>query len=319
MRAFDYSESIGEKRNIRNIGHFLQEKSIAWNFVNSHLQKIVPAHCAVCSQGSVRFLYQRWDVNYYICDNCNSIFTSVSQDVMDEYLSLSAMKKLRMSDEYQEDAEKRRSEIWDDLVRWIKFRTFRYTNKKSGMTVIDYADRYRGQINRIRESGLCKKFYLQDSIITDDSDELSDASADILIFLNQLQHEIRPVETLRGISKKMKPEGLLFLSTRLGSGFDVLTLKGGLDNIYPYEHVMLPSKKGLEYLLNEAGFELLEFLTPGTMDVQYVIENKERIDSDNLFARQLLETDDKFIIMEFQRLLQKAGLSSFAQVVARKK
>ena len=317
MRAFDYSESLGEKRNIRNAGHFMKEKSIAWSYVITHLEKIIPAHCAVCRKNAVRFLYQRWDVNYYICDDCNSIFTFVDQGIMDEYLDLEPMRELRTSDEYQTDAENRRSEIWDDLVRWIKFRTFRYTNKKDDFVVIDYADRYRGQINKIRKSGLCRDFYLQDSILEESSGDSSGIRADILLYLNQLQHEINPLDTLYRLKEKIKPEGLLFLSTRLGSGFDILTLKGGLDNIYPYEHVMLPSKKGLEFLLEKAGFELLEFLTPGTMDVQYVLENQERIDSENLFVKQLLETDDKFIIMEFQRLLQKAGLSSFAQIVAR--
>ena len=141
--------------------------------------------------------------------------------------------------------------------------------------------------------------------------------ADVILYMNQLQHETNPTETLKELRKELKEDGVLILNTRLGSGFDILTLKGNMDSIFPYEHIMLPSRKGLEMILEEAGYELLEITTPGTRDMESVIRNKERIEESNFFVKYLLQTADKATMADFQQFLQKSGLSSFAQVVAR--
>lgn len=54
-------------------------------------------------------------------------------------------------------------------------------------------------------------------------------------------------------------------------------------------------------MLAQTGFELLEFTTPGTFDLNYVKANKDG----------LAEAD-------FQRFIPKSGLSSYAQVIARR-
>lgn len=80
---------------------------------------------------------------------------------------------------------------------------------------------------------------------------------------------------------------------------------------------MLPSRKGLEKILQDAGFELLEITTPGTRDMESVLRNKDRIEDGNFFVKYLLNTADKSVLSDFQQFLQKSGLSSFAQVVAK--
>lgn len=319
MKAFDYSDSFGRKLNIRNTSFYAREKDIAWRYVNSHQKEKTMGICPICGKEDPKYLFQRWDVNYYICENCSSVFVPVKDDVIEGYLALREMKGLRASKEYQDDASARRNDIWEDMVRWLTYRVFRYTGKKEKLTIIDYADRFQGQVDALRNSTLCGRFLLVDSILEESESIECSEQADLLLYLNQLQHEKSPKETLEYLRKLIKNDGLIVLSTRLGSGFDILTLKGGLDNIYPYEHIMLPSKEGLEILLQECDFELLEFLTPGVLDIKYVIENKERIEDSNLFVKELIKTGDESVLMEFQRLLQKAGMSSFAQIVARKK
>ena len=134
-----------------------------------------------------------------------------------------------------------------------------------------------------------------------------------------MQHEADPIITLREIGNNLKHNGLIILSTRLGSGFDILTLKGSTSDIFPYEHIMLPSKVGLEMILDEAGYELLEITTPGTRDINEVLNNQERIDDNNLFVRQLLRTADRRTLSDFQQFLQRSLMSSFAQLIARKR
>lgn len=70
-------------------------------------------------------------------------------------------------------------------------------------------------------------------------------------------------------------------------------------------------------ILEEAGFQLLEITTPGTRDMESVLRNQERIEESNFFVKYLMRVADKRTLADFQRFLQKSGLSSFAQVVAK--
>lgn len=321
LKAFDYTEQALPGMPIQNKTFFRKEKGLALQYVTKHPPKKVEEEiCPVCGSRHLKWLFHRWDVNYYMCRQCSSIFAPVAQEIINGYLDMDEMKELRTSKTYQEEAEARRAGLWDDLLLWVKYRSYRYLNKNTKLAIMDYGNRYWGLSNRLKELGTEKSYVLVDSILTDiQQTDCMDGQADIVLYINQLQHEPNPIKALKKIRSKLSDTGLLFLSTRLGSGFDVITLKGGLDNIFPYEHILLPSRKSLEPLLEQAGYELLEIVTPGVMDMQYIMDNHERIDEDNFFARYLVEDADRATVMDFQRFLQKAGLSSFAQVVARKK
>lgn len=321
LRAFDYTEQALPSMPIQNKKIFREEKRLALQYVMNYPQeKAGEKRCPVCGSEHLKWIFHRWDVDYYICRQCLSIFAPVDQKIVDGYLAMDEMKELRISKTYQKEAEVRRADSWDELLLWFRYRAYRYLGKNTGLSILDFGDRYWGLSNRFKELENGKNYVLIDSILTTGQQaDCINGQADIALYINQLQHETEPVRSLKKIGSRLSGKGLLFLNTRLGSGFDVMTLKGGLDNVFPYEHVLLPSRKGLELLLDKAGFELLEIVTPGVMDMQYVMDNHERIDEGNLFARYLVEDADSATVMDFQRFLQKAGLSSFAQLVARKK
>lgn len=321
LKAFDYTERTLPNMPIQNKAIFRKEKKLALQYVMNHPQEKAEENiCPVCGSKHLKWIFHRWDVDYYICRQCSSISVPVDQEIVNGYLAMDEMKELRTSKIYQEEAEARRAEIWDELLLWLRYRAYRYLNNNTRLAVMDFGNRYWGLSNRFKELGDGKSYMLMDSILVagQQAGRINEP-VDIALYINQLQHETDPIKSLKKIGDKLADTGLLFLSTRLGSGFDVMTLKGGLDNVFPYEHILLPSRKGLELLLDKAGYELLEIVTPGMMDMQYVMDNHERIDEGNLFARYLVEDADSATIMDFQRFLQKAGLSSFAQVVARKK
>lgn len=317
LRAYDYSEDSADIMELKNERLFNEEKMIAQEYVIKHSLKTESKHCPICNSGSSKFIFTRWDINYQFCNDCKSIFVPADNETLYDYLELDKMKKLRLSDEYQSEAELRRAAIWSDLVMWAEYRSYRYLGKNIDLDIIDYGNRYLGSINRFKESRMCGHYDLQKSIISMDTVHLE--CADVVLYLNQIQHESDPEYSLRCLYEKVKDDGILILNTRLGSGFDILTLKGGIDNIFPYEHILLPSKRGLEILLNRSGFELLEITTPGTRDMETVLKNKDRIEESNFFIKYLIDVADHSILTNFQQFLQKSGLSSFAQVIARKR
>ncbi len=315
LKAYDYSEPGQRTIEIQNAELFRREKEGALKFVLNHLIRSQKKECPVCGSKHTKFIFSRWDVDYLFCDECCSIFVPIDEETIQQYLNIEEMKELRISDDYQKQAECRRGEIWNELVMWAQFRTYRYLGKNVDLDVIDYGNRYLGSIERFRSSGLCGHYELRDSIMPMETEKLP--SADIILYMNQMQHEVNPVSTLQQLKPYLKKDGILIVNTRIGSGFDILTLKGSMDSIFPYEHIMLPSKKGLEMILEKAGFELLEITTPGTRDMESVIRNQERIEESNFFVKYLLRTADKSTLADFQQFLQKSGMSSFAQAVAR--
>ncbi len=219
--------------------------------------------------------------------------------------------------------------MWADLVFWLRFRCARYLGTAGGLDVVLHGSHHQGLADSIANSGLCGAFRLEASVLNPDDtpentvqdkaggEDGEEASADVLLYLDQLVREAEPVAALQNLRRRIRPGGLLILSTRVGSGIDVLTLRGNIKNLFPYEHSLLPSTKGLEILLQKAGFELLEIQTPGALDVKYLRDNLAGMGKDNLFLRHMLETADKSTLAEFQNFLQKSGMSSHARVVAR--
>ena len=315
LKAYDYAEPQENVPEIQNQELFRMEKAVAIDYVLNHPNKKERCTCPVCGSAHTGFVFSRWDESYYLCEECFSIYLPIDPPTLKEYLALDKMKELRTTKEYQKQAEYRRGGIWDEFIMWAQYRVYRYLGKNSGLDVIDYGNRYAGSVDRIRYSGLCAHYELRDSILPLKTEKVK--NADIIFYMNQLQHEIRPAETLRELRTHLKDDGILILNTRLGSGFDVLTLKGNMDSIFPYEHIFLPSAKGLEMILDEAGYELLEITTPGTRDMESVLRNQNKIEDNNLFVRYLLKTADRSILSDLQQFLQKSGLSSFAQVVAK--
>ncbi len=315
LKAYDYAEIKPDKKGLQHTGLFNQEKGAALDFVLAHPNTKNDKKCPICGSEHTRFIFSRWDVNYLFCDDCCSIYVPIEQELIAEYLKLDPLNIIRISDEYQEQAELRRADIWDEFVMWAQYRIYRYLGKNTELDIIDYGNRYTGFVDRFRKSGMCNNYELRNSILRLETDKVD--KADVILYLNQLQHEVDPVSTLCTLKNDLKDEGILILNTRLGSGFDILTLKGGMDSLFPYEHVMLPSRKGLEKILDDAGFELLEITTPGTRDMESVLRNQDRIEEGNFFVKYLLKTADKATLADFQQFLQKSGLSSFAQIVAR--
>ncbi len=276
----------------------------------------VSCACTVCGSDHTEVFFQKWGVVYYRCQSCGSIYVKAGQEILDTYKKDEELIRLRISKEYQEEESRNRAIVWEELVDWVKFRSFRYIGKNRNLKVIDYGNRYKGLADKLLSSGMCREYELRDSILSVDQGTRIE-KADIVLYFNQLQQSLHPLEDLKEAYEALQDHGLLFFSTRIGTGFDILTLRAEA-KIFPYEHVLLPSYEGLQRMLKETGFKMLEYSTPGRKDMEYVCEHKESIDPGNIFLRHMVEHGDETTFSDFQRFLQKSGLSSHAQIVAKK-
>ncbi len=319
LRSYQYTDSSYLNKKMQSDLFREKEIEIARRFVQkSNKKNDMDCKCPVCNNASGRYFYTKWDIDYLCCEGCKSIFAVCNLDDARAYQTDNDLLNLRLSDPYQDKITENRTEMWTEFLEWIEVRSYRFLRKNKELNIIDLGNRLKGYSRIIKESNLCGSYDIRQSILCEDTNNICDGEADIVFYFDQMQKEMAPHEKLKEIGNMLADGGLLFLGTRVGSGFDILTLKEKNKNIYPYEHIFLPSVKGIEKLLAENGFEVLEITTPGVMDVKYVYDSIEELDEREGFVKYLLTESDESVLQSFQRFLQKGCLSSFVRIIARK-
>jgi hypothetical protein len=143
---------------------------------------------------------------------------------------------------------------------------------------------------------------------------------DAISAFEKLEHQYSPRLFLETLHTHLNPGGLLFLTTRTRDGFDLQLLWDKAPYIFVPEHLNLLSIEGIEQLLQQTGFELVELSTPGQLDVELVLQACTADPSIVLppFFSELLARRDRLAHADFQAFLQKHRLSSHVRVAARK-
>jgi len=136
----------------------------------------------------------------------------------------------------------------------------------------------------------------------------------------KLEHQHAPQTFLESLRDRLAPGGLLFLTTRTSSGFDLQTLWDKAPYIFVPEHLNLLSIAGLEILVQRSGLELIELSTPGQLDVELVFQACAADPSIVLprFLETLLAARGPLAHGDFQAFLQKHRLSSHVRLALRK-
>jgi transposase-like protein len=322
LKSFQLNEYSSLKDVVQDEKIAQIERSLAKDFVLSQMSfHIEEFECPICHSDEHTNFFVKWGIKYLRCRHCGSIYAVCSKSFVKAYKEDSAIRDFRISKEYQDDAERMRHTNWVEFLDWLKFRFFRFNGARSNLVITDFGNRYKGFANLVIADKMFRKYQLVDSALeTDYNVKQSDVeAADIIIFANRIQQSFDPVADLAALKPILKNDGIIILQSRLGSGFDILTLKGQNDKIFPFEHILLPSKEALFTILDEAGYEILEVTTPGNLDVNYVYSKKDCLLDDNIFTKYMFEHSSPETLREFQRFLQKNDLSSFVQVIARKK
>lgn len=151
-----------------------------------------------------------------------------------------------------------------------------------------------------------------------ESSGLEEGSADVAAAFEVLEHVFDPLSFVREIRRVQRPGGLLILSVPNIEGFDTLVL-GRDANAVDHEHVNYFNPESLGTLLERAGYEVAETLTPGRLDVDLVgravEEGAEPAGLDGFLGR-LLDSDPD-VREAFQDFLAGNGLSSHLWAVGR--
>jgi hypothetical protein len=146
------------------------------------------------------------------------------------------------------------------------------------------------------------------------------APADVALAVDVIDRAARPHAVVDALAKLVAPNGLLFATFPMASGFEVQTLWQDSPTVFPPDKLTLPTVQGLVRLFGAPHWELLELSTPGMFDVETVRQAiAERPDASwPRVVRSLVERTDPHGREALVEFLQTRRLTSFARVVARR-
>lgn len=289
---------------------------------------LAPVPCPACGHDEPRPAFTKEGFTYRCCGQCRSLYVSPrpSEAALHRYFAESEASQFRVAQLSEKTATQRRhhqlrsNALWMGQVaeaqglpphpNYADFRTYAPALFEEVAALRYFGDRYTIEPQYAPgDSGAT-------AVTLESVPPLDTASA-----FEKLEHQFSPLDFLQSTGARLKPGGLLFLTTRTSSGFDLQILGGKAPYVFVPEHLnLLSTIEGIELLLQRSGFELIELSTPGQLDVELVLQACADDPSIVLppFFSELLARRDRLAHGDFQAFLQKHRLSSHVRVAARK-
>lgn len=292
-------------------------------------EKFSEISCPACTTTEYTKAFEKHGYSYWLCNSCSTLFVSPrpSASLIDWYLLDSPAAAFRDSIDYQQAMSQRLHEVVKYRTNWISELCVRMRSN-SFAPIIDIETRlpdYPSELARQQNNPciVAKPLVSLKSTkaleIAPNLTALAGRGAKLITAFDVLEHSVDLLQFARAANAALKLGGVLVLTTRSASGFDIQALWEHA-NVFPVEHINLVSVEGIESLLAKTGFEVIEMSTPGQLDIQ-LIERiwHEQVDVDlPHFLKYFLQHRDNYAKHKLQQFLQQNLLSSHLRVVARK-
>ena len=320
MVRYEYLDSTVREKKIHPNEIFINEKELAKRFIQTQNFSLPLERCSFCGEKTKEFLFDKWGVTYAFCPQDWSLGLNAlpEEKHVTAYFCGSPLAEFRSSKEYQETVAKERHYVWESLIEWIEGRVDRYLGNET-YKVADWGSKFVGWTKALQAAKFVSNFDVINPLPPILQSSEIDDNFDIICLIDVLQRQTNPYQFLSDVGKKLSNGGILVLTCRSGSGFDILTLRENSETVFPLDHISLPSPEGLKILLRKAGYNILELTTPGMLDVSYVQESIQYISKEQYFQRYLFSQADEQTLERLQGFLQQNNLSSHIRCVAQKK
>jgi len=276
-------------------------KQIALKFVD--LKKNHRNCCIACKFPEYSYAFENQGFHYVQCRKCSTLY--LNNPITREYYLEYKEKVLEI---YKENSIKDQlKKLYDKKIFNLEVNLNRLFFQKKKIQVGFSGLKYR-EFKRVLE----KKF---PHFVFEEIQFKKNENFNFIILDNLIENLLEPRDYIKSIYQSLAKNGYLYVTTRLGSGIDILLLWEE-SKIIPLEHLNLFSKEGIEYLFNDF-FNIITISTPGMLDVKMMMET----DYTKLppFLKYLKKHRGKEITEDFQYFLQKNQLSSYLVMLAQKK
>lgn len=264
--------------------------------------------CPACGgRGLTEF--ERMGFPYQRCEACRSLFVSPvpPADRLARYHGEGAAERFRREQVLSMTADVRARHALGPRARWAL--TEAASRRGPGLIFAQFGTESPALLELLRASAAVGRW---------PDDEATEGQIDAAIAFDTLERAVDFPLALRRCRRALRPRGLLFVTTMSGDGFEVRMLGPRTAALVPPVHLQLLSRAGWQAGLAREGFALVEYSTPGELDVQAVAEVCRRDPSMRLppILDELVRQEDEQIGLAFQEVLQQACLSAHVQLVA---
>lgn len=306
-----------------------RQVSIAESEIFFSHSRLVEVDCPACQSPDKVEAFRKNGFTYAQCAACESVYVSPrpsEQDLTNYYENSQAGKYRDFLS--HETADARRLHVLRSRMAWVG-RIFDETGNSAANTYADIGTAHPFILDEVRRLSLFDQLYsVNPSFVVDGESDAREVTPDdaplqslgAVTAFEQLEHQFSPRDFLNTVHDMLIEGGILYLTTRTISGFDLQVLWDQTPYIFVPEHLNLLSVEGITALLESAGFHLLELSTPGQLDVELVQRAVAEDPTIELprFVKYVLEHRGAETHGDFQSFLQKNRLSSHVRIAAQK-
>ncbi len=289
---------------------------------------IAVEYCPGCGHVESKPDFEKMGMQYVQCLKCGTSYVSPrpSKDDLDRFYEESEAVKYWNSTLVESTAEARRQYIFGPRASWVLETASTY--EKDQGTFIDFYSKYPVYLEEIASRGNFSMVFtrrsmvqLGEQITIEDIGTLGEENVAVVSAFEVIERLFDPFAFMNRMNQVLEPGGLIFLTTLSISGFDLSLLRGKARNLLPPTHLTLLSYSGIQSMIDRSGFEIVEFSTPGRLDVALVLDAIERDESFELppVINSILLNRGERTHEAFQDFLQQANMSSHVWIAARKK
>ncbi len=292
--------------------------------------------CPACDSENVEYCFNKDGFRYSQCSDCRTLYQSPRPSIeeFEAFYVDSPSSNYWAEVFFPKIAEARRELIFRPRVKQIT----EYCKEKnlSHNTIIDvgagfgiFLDewRYQHPIDFLYaiEPGMklaqaCRNKEIETLEVLAEHAKTWTEKGDLITCFEVIEHVHSPIDFIKSLRTLTKPGGHVLVSGLGVDGYDIQVLWNESKSISPPHHINFMSVRGFELLFERAGFEDVDVLTPGKLDVEIVkkaLDANPELANQNRFA-ELISKSSEQVQVEFQTFLQNNRMSSHVWVFAKR-
>lgn len=297
--------------------------------------KRVAIPCPACGNQGTK-LFNKVGFDYEECGNCKSIYVSPRpvKEVFDNYYTDSPSTEYWATTFYKVTEAVRREKLWKPKALLIKDRIEKYQQNQKVEYIIDIGGGYGVFDEEIRLvmdikpiiiepsvhlAAICREKQLPviEKFMEDIAEDELPEGRKCYVSFELFEHLHDPTLFLQTIFNSMRKNDLFIFTTLSSMGVDIQVLKENAKALSPPHHLNFMNPKSVSALLAKLGFDVLEAMTPGKLDMDILLNNKQFIKESSW--NNILEYSSKEELDQMQQFVASAGLSSHMMITCMKK
>lgn len=290
--------------------------------------------CPVCNTTGEEWKTKN-GFSYKKCPTCLSIFVSPRplREAFDAYYTNSESSKYWATTFYKVTESARREKLWKPKAQLIKERIEKVSGEQRIEYIVDIGGGYGvfdEEISTIMDvkpiviepsqhlAEICRSKGL--AVITKFMEDIQPGDLPngrkCFVSFELFEHLHDPEEFLKTVINNMLQNDIFIFTTLSGIGADIQVLGEHAKALSPPHHLNFMNPRSISTLLQKNGFEVIEAITPGKLDVDILKNNQQYINDD--FWKTMLQYASDEELGSLQSFLVASGLSSHMMITARK-